>query len=98
MVSKFLGKLFTRNEGNLVELLSLFVGLLAVSLMTSNIHLGRENGYLIIPLLLLVLVVFKICEMIIVSLVRNRNKKVNEWYFVLVIFVITLINTFVIKR
>ncbi|GGH86975.1 hypothetical protein GCM10007096_35920 [Pullulanibacillus pueri] len=96
MFSNFLRKLFKRNEGNLVELISLFVGLLAVSLITSYCHLGRNNWYLIVPLLILVFIVYKVCELIIAFLFRNKNIKVNESFFVLAIVVIALINTFVI--
>jgi hypothetical protein len=89
-------RIFKRSEGNLVELISLFLGLLTVNLITSGIHLGRDNWYLIIPLLILVLIVMTIYQVVISVLVGRRNRKVNPGYFLIVFLVIAFINTFVI--
>ncbi|MEN1970493.1 hypothetical protein WMZ97_20755 [Lentibacillus sp. N15] len=89
-------KLFERNEGNLVGLISLSVGLLAASIIASFIDLGRENWYWIIPLAILVFIIYKILEVVISLLFKNRNIKVSEGYFILVIVIIALINTFII--
>ncbi|MCM3455971.1 hypothetical protein M3685_18820 [Heyndrickxia oleronia] len=87
--------LFKRPQQDLVTFITFIIGLLIISFVTANIKLGINHWYWIIPLLILLLVLYKIIEEVIRYLFVKGTKKVNSGYFVLVIIVIAFINTLI---
>ncbi|MBU5212567.1 MULTISPECIES: hypothetical protein [Heyndrickxia] len=87
--------LFKRPQQDLVTFITFIIGLLIISFVTANIKLGVNQWYWIIPLLVFLLILYKIIEEVIRYLFVKGNKKVNSGYFVLVIIVIAFINTLI---
>lgn len=87
--------LFKRPQQDLVTFITFIIGLLIISLVTANIKLGINHWYWIIPLLVLLLILYKIIEKVIRYLFVKGNREVNSGYFVLVIIVVAFINTLI---
>ncbi|MCM3237269.1 hypothetical protein M3589_05940 [Heyndrickxia oleronia] len=87
--------LFKRPQQDLVTFITFIIGLLIISLVTANIKLGINHWYWIIPLLVLLLILYKIIEEVIRYLFVKGNREVNSGYFVLVIIVVAFINTLI---
>lgn len=87
--------LFKRPQQDLVTFITFIIGLLIIILVTANIKLGINHWYWIIPLLVLLLILYKIIEEVIRYLFVKGNREVNSGYFVLVIIVVAFINTLI---
>lgn len=87
--------LFKLPQQDLVTFITFIIGLLIISLVTANIKLGINHWYWIIPLLVLLLILYKIIEEVIRYLFVKGNREVNSGYFVLVIIVVAFINTLI---
>lgn len=97
MVRKVFQWLFTRRKQDLIELITLFIGLLAISLITPLLKLGASHWYWMISLLILLLIIIRIVESIVGYIVRGKNRRVSGGYFVLAIVAFAIINTFILN-
>ncbi|MBL5766349.1 hypothetical protein MXL46_07395 [Heyndrickxia sporothermodurans] len=95
MVRKVFQWLFKRRKQDLIELITLCIGLLVISMFTPILKLGASHWYWIISLLILILIVCRMTESILGYFFHKRNRKVSGGYFVLVIVVMALINTYI---
>ncbi|KZE69258.1 hypothetical protein AWM68_03040 [Fictibacillus phosphorivorans] len=84
---------FKRGKNNIGELLSLLV--VFSGLQFVNYTVIRNNLLLFIPLILSIIVIFRICDTWFDQLLGNKNKVIGTGSYFFVIFLFIIVTTYI---